>query len=90
MIVSLNDRNDKIYLLIVVQDTTTYNRFEKLEKYDLNVYVEAVSDRENDVIRFMYTFLQEMKFKFEVFSFDSVIIYYTIKTIKMEIQIMMK
>ena len=44
MIVSLNDRNDKIYFLIVVQDTTTYNRFEELEKYDLNVYVEAVSD----------------------------------------------
>ena len=74
----------------MVQDTTTYNRFEELEKYDLNVYVEAVSDQENDVIRYMYTFLQEMKFKFEIFSFDSVIIYYTIKTIKMEIQIMMK
>lgn len=64
IIVAMDDRDHNTPLLIAVEDSTTYNRFEEGEKYDLNVNVTAVIDRENNVIRFMFMILQKMYFDF--------------------------
>lgn len=60
IIVTMDDRDHNTPLLIAVENITTYNQFKEGEKYDLNVYVEAVIDRKNNVIRFMYTILPKM------------------------------
>ena len=64
IIVTMDDRDHNTPLLIAVENITTYNQFKEGEKYDLNVYVEAVIDRKNNVIRFMYTILPKMYFDF--------------------------
>ena len=60
IIVTMDDRDHNTPLLIAVENITTYNQFKEGEKYDLNVYVTAVIDRKNNVIRFMYTILPKM------------------------------
>lgn len=60
IIVTMDDRDHNTPLLIAVENITTYNQFKEGEKYDLNVHVEAVIDRKNNVIRFMYTILPKM------------------------------
>lgn len=54
IIVTQEDRDHNTPLLIAVDNLSDYEKFEKGNTYDLDVHVETVVDRTNNVIRFMY------------------------------------
>lgn len=54
IIVTQEDRDHNTPLLITVDNFNSYQKFNEGKTYELNVHVEAVIDRGNNVIRFMY------------------------------------
>lgn len=54
IIVTQVDRDHNTPLLITVDNFNSYQKFNEGKTYELNVHVEAVIDRGNNVIRFMY------------------------------------
>lgn len=55
IIATQEDRDHNTPLLITVDNASIYDKFDVGSVYDINVHVEAVVDRNNNVIRFMYS-----------------------------------
>lgn len=57
ILVTMDDVDHNTPLLLTTDQLTMYDSLKEGETYDLKVFVQVVIDRENDVIRFMYTLM---------------------------------